>query len=138
MVRIVEVATGNVKQEIRGHRDRVESVAVSPDGKWLGTAGNDHRVVMWELATGRSRWTATALAGPVSNIEFSHDGSKLAVVGFSQPLQIYDAATGTRLQELPCPCRDMVRSHFHPTIVVWLAVGETDGCEFGTFARVWS
>ncbi|WP_309485349.1 hypothetical protein [Streptomyces sp. WELS2] len=40
-VRIRDPATGTRTNTLTGHTDRVEAVAVSPDGTWLATAGTD-------------------------------------------------------------------------------------------------
>jgi WD40 repeat protein len=48
-VRLWRVSDGALQQELSAHSDDVSSVALSPDGKWLASSGEDHRVSMWRL-----------------------------------------------------------------------------------------
>jgi RNA polymerase sigma factor (sigma-70 family) len=84
--RVYETVTGKACQTIPSHGGRVRSLAMSPDGRSFlasvegsGAQNKQHRVSLWELATGkpRSSWTLPGeAAGPVA---LSHDGRRLAV-----------------------------------------------------------
>jgi WD40 repeat protein len=54
------------------------------------------------------------LPGAVARVKFSHDGTRLAVVGFGQPLQLLQTDTGQSVGEFVCPCRDMRTIVFSP------------------------
>jgi len=36
-----------------GHSDIVSDVAISPDGKWVASAGRGQHVKIWEIDTGK-------------------------------------------------------------------------------------
>jgi WD40 repeat protein len=48
-VRLWRVSDGALQQELSGHTDDVGSVALSSDGKWLATGGEDKIVNLWRL-----------------------------------------------------------------------------------------
>lgn len=41
----------------RGHKGRVRTLAVDPNGVWLASGGDDGTVRVWELLTGRQLWS---------------------------------------------------------------------------------
>jgi WD40 repeat protein len=63
------------------HLDRVEAVAFAPDGKLVATGGRDNAIRLWERSGEQFRAVVTyPTAGPVSDLEFSPDGRRLAFV----------------------------------------------------------
>ncbi|HEY3745490.1 MAG TPA: hypothetical protein VGL17_04565, partial [Gemmatimonadaceae bacterium] len=46
-VRLWRVSDGALQQEMSGHSDDVWSVALSADGKWLASSGEDEKVTLW-------------------------------------------------------------------------------------------
>ncbi len=49
-VQVIDVRTGDPVAEAGGHAARIEAIAVSDDGKWLGTGGNDSIVKVWDIS----------------------------------------------------------------------------------------
>lgn len=48
-----DAGTGRCLQVIQGHDSRVNSACLSDDGRFAVSTGQDHRIVLWEVATGR-------------------------------------------------------------------------------------
>jgi WD40 repeat protein/serine/threonine protein kinase len=78
------------------HQFWVGLVAFSPDGKSLVTLNNDHVAILWDLATGRQRWTFPIDLGKQQGWQwaaFSPNGRTLAVTR-AAGVTLLDTATG--------------------------------------------
>jgi WD40 repeat protein len=79
---------------------RVSEAAFSPDGRWLLTAGDDHRIRIWDATSGEPRGEPWPEPGEVSVLAFL-DGGKQALVGTRRgTLRRFDLATGKELAPL--------------------------------------
>jgi WD40 repeat protein len=54
-----EAATGKLIRRVEADHDVVNGVAVSSDSKQIATAGWDRRVIVWDIATGKTVHTLT-------------------------------------------------------------------------------
>ena len=57
-VLLVDAATGDTVDTLRGHRPVVRDLRFSHDGSLVGAAGGDFELIVWKTATGRllERW----------------------------------------------------------------------------------
>src|SRR5262249_46320409 len=105
-----------------GHTTPVLSVAYSPDGRWLASAGGDHgrpgEIKVWDAATGQKARSLTAPAGRVWSVAFSPDGRQLAAggesTGWEGAIAIWDTATGNPVQTIPGPLKSVRSLVFSP------------------------
>jgi WD40 repeat protein/tRNA A-37 threonylcarbamoyl transferase component Bud32 len=73
------------------------TVAFSPDGQMLATAGDDPLVHVWDVGTGKLiRQFEQDLGNAVWGLEFSPDGKMLAVSG-GDSASLWDVATGAQI-----------------------------------------
>jgi WD40 repeat protein len=55
---------------------------------------------LWDIASGEQLQQLAAHAGLILRLAFSHDGSKLASVGFDSLAKVWDVASGEQLATL--------------------------------------
>jgi len=103
-VQFWDVNTGELVRKVRGHAFWISSIAFSPDGKWLATAGSEGEILLREGASGR---VLAQLRGKVESekavwpqVTFSPDGSLLAFSDGQDDVEVWDVARRARLRDL--------------------------------------
>jgi WD40 repeat protein len=109
-VRIWNVATGKQLQRF-GHQDRIESVAISPDGAKLVSSSTDDSVCLWDLVTGNKIYKLAGHGpmGPNRAVTFTADRKSILSWGGRDPfsgdytmvLREWDVQTGKAIAERP-------------------------------------
>jgi WD40 repeat protein len=135
-VAVYSLAAGKERFRVEADEQRVEFVVLSADGKRLATYGpgpekaqgnrpTHHHVSVWDMATG-ARVTRFRVAGWnfFRTMRFTPDGRQLVVGSMDPVLQVFDAATGTKVGEIPLP-RAARQLAFAPD-GKWLAVSFYD------------
>ena len=79
---VIRLRTPSGEKLLEGHKDLVNSVAFSPDGRLLVSAGRDHDVIVWDVATGKEAFRIDeAQSASVEDARFSPDGRWLVTAG---------------------------------------------------------
>ncbi|UKK54621.1 TIR domain-containing protein [Prevotella sp. E2-28] len=85
---------------LKGHTDSVNSVAFSPDGKYVASASWDSHVIIWEVKSGALLHLLSTNYDPkYSWLSFSNDGSRV----YARPASLnivdcWDVETGEKLE----------------------------------------
>jgi WD40 repeat protein len=102
---LFDAASGRLVHRLRGHDPAVQirDCVLDPAGRWLASAGNDGRIIVWSLpAAGRApellrHWAA---GGAVMALAVDPSGRLLASGGEGGTISLWDPETGTRLRTL--------------------------------------
>jgi tetratricopeptide (TPR) repeat protein len=73
-----------------GHEDAIKSLALSPDGRLLATAGKDRRVVLRDPDTFRALLTLPNWTAPLQDVAFDGTGRWLAFAGVDSEIALWD------------------------------------------------
>ena len=90
---------------LSGHTDalRRHSIAFSPDGKRIATAGEDRTAKIWDLASAKDLYTLSGHTNLLTGVAFNPDGTRLATSSFDGTTKVWDALSGRQLLTLTNP-----------------------------------
>lgn len=110
-IRLWDIATGAEFRQI-DHKEGVEVLAISADGRSLVSAGWDKTIRIWEMATGRMRHVCKEAQGRTTALALSTDSKTLAWGEESGRVVLFDLSSATVVRALPGHQRPVVSLRF--------------------------
>ena len=112
-----------------GHREDVDSLAISPDGRILASGSRDNSVKLWNLATLKEQATLADQGGWIWALGFTPDG-KLAIGVGNGSVKVWDVSRsrwramdhvkwGSSLSLAISPDGKTIASGHNPAIILW-------------------
>ncbi|PZO39369.1 MAG: hypothetical protein DCF19_13960 [Pseudanabaena frigida] len=87
-------------QILRGHSDRILSIAFSPNGQILASGSADRKIKLWNPHTGKAMKTLQGHRSWVWGIAISPDSKFLASGSYDHTVKVWDLESGKCLQTL--------------------------------------
>jgi WD40 repeat protein len=131
-VQRLDPLTGQPLPSMPAHAGPVQAIALSPDGQWLASGGNDKTVKLWDLAAWRAGerlppvHTLVGHSSMVWSVKFSPDGKRLASGSLDGTIILWDTISRKRLRTLKGHSRTWSRIDFSPDGQT-VAAGQEEG-----------
>jgi uncharacterized Zn finger protein (UPF0148 family) len=87
-------------QTLKGHTNRVTSVAYSPDGRRIASGAWDKTIKIWDTESGQVLQTLKGHTNWVDSVVYSPDGRRIASGAGDRTVRIWDAESGHELHTL--------------------------------------
>src|SRR3954453_18246884 len=113
-VLVWDANTAELKAHLDGHNDWVHSVVISADGTTAASGAADHTLTTWNIAEHKQLMQFPSCDYKVSAVSMHPTNHQIAVVGFSNKLQIVNSSTGQMTESLDCPCLDIHTIAYSP------------------------
>ena len=99
-LKVCELKTGRVLQNLTGHSECVRSVAVVASGEWAISASDDKTLKIWDLENGSELVTLKGHTYSVKGVALSPDGRRAVSASADQTLKIWDLESARELLTL--------------------------------------
>lgn len=115
LVKRWDVATGQTKNEFRGHAKAALCYVLTQDGSRLITGGGDGKIIVWNALTGDSLMAIDANREPLFDIQLLENETQVASCAWDATLRVHDLRTGKMLHYLDLTQQSAYNILVHPS-----------------------
>jgi WD40 repeat protein len=96
---VYDLPSGGLRAQLTGHQDIVQSVRLSPDGKWIA-AGGYQVVKLWQVPHGKEKQTFAGHASPVKSVAVNAAAGLAVTASEDQTVRLWSLASGAQLRQM--------------------------------------
>ncbi|MEA5581072.1 serine/threonine-protein kinase [Nodularia harveyana UHCC-0300] len=100
LIKVWNLATGKEIATLNSHSQRVNVVAISPDGRTLVSGSDDKTIKIWDLETNQLVRTLRGHLDSIQALAISPDGMTLASGSDDQTIRLWDLSQGRLISTL--------------------------------------
>jgi len=93
----IDIITGKTLSELTGHKDEINAIDLSPDGKYLVSGSSDKTIKTWDLATLKEIKQYIGFEWKVTSVEYSLDGKYIAGGCNTGETKLFDTESGKEI-----------------------------------------
>ena len=90
IAQMINLKTGKVVKEFKGHSKVVIASDFSADGKYLATAGGDRQIIIWDVKSGKEVKRLIGHRNLVFDLAFNSDGTQLVSASWDGTIGTWD------------------------------------------------
>lgn len=118
VIRIGDVKTRKVTQELKGHTAGVHALAFSPNNERLVSGSNDGTLRVWDLKTGKELKRFPGITDQIRSVDYSADGKRI-LSGHYGPksehlMRLWDVEGGKEIAKFKAHSKDVSAVYFLP------------------------
>lgn len=94
IIHVWDIKTGKDIKILKGHKDSIKQIAISPDKKYIASASKDKTIRIWDVQTGKEIQSLFGHTESVNSIAFSPDGKQVVSASSDKTVRFWDVKSG--------------------------------------------
>jgi hypothetical protein len=113
-VSLIDIASGDQKKRFECHSDILYAAALSPDARWLTTAGYDREIQLRDMQSGEMVRTFSGHNGAIYDLDIDPSNRVIASASADETVKLWSIVTGERLDTLSQGEKEQYTVRFAP------------------------